>query len=129
MKRSSRLARSIIGAAARIVPRAQRSDWREEWLCELEVLEAERSPPATAAGLPGPIAFALGSLPHALWTRSEEWTMGGMLQDLRFATRVRHCDPDGRRPVKVPVIPNYKAVINLIPLVVALACVSILSAW
>ncbi|HUF76367.1 MAG TPA: ABC transporter permease, partial [Longimicrobiales bacterium] len=83
---SAGAARWLVRLAALAVPGDRREEWREEWLAELAALSsADRR---SVAGLPGPLGFAAGALPHALWTRAEGWTMDGLLQDLRFGTRV-----------------------------------------
>ena len=78
----------IVRLAAWLVPGDRRAEWREEWLGELEALERARSQQPTSEGLPSRIGFALGAIPHALWTMREEWTMEGLLQDLRFSARL-----------------------------------------
>ena len=83
---SSVPARIAVRAAGLLVPRGQRAEWSEEWLGELIALEEEHARGAT--GLPGLLAYALGAVPHALWMKTEGWTMDSMLQDLRFSTRV-----------------------------------------
>jgi predicted permease len=96
---SDRLARGIVRLAARVVPAERRAEWLEEWLAELEALERERArmagraPNTPGVAFPGRIAFALGALPHALWTVKEGWTMGGMLQDVRYSARVLRRSP------------------------------------
>ena len=85
------IARMILRLAALLVPRAIRSDWREEWAAEMDALEAwgEERP----AGMPGPITFAVGALPHAASTWGEGWTMDGILHDLRYSFRVLRRTP------------------------------------
>ncbi|MEQ9397759.1 MAG: ABC transporter permease [Longimicrobiales bacterium] len=80
-------ARLLLRAAALLVPRSGRRAWLEEWTAELAALERYRTD-GGGSGLPGPFRFATGALPHALWTRKEEWTMNGVGQDLRYALRV-----------------------------------------
>lgn len=83
-----RIARAVLRAAARLVPADRRSEWGEEWEAELEALVELRRKGRQAA-YPGPLRFALGAVPHALWMRKGEgWTMDGILHDLKFAGRV-----------------------------------------
>ncbi len=89
-----RLAGALIALASLIVPRGRRGEWRAEWRGELDSLDrAECGLPPPQGGLPGPLEFALGSFPHALWTMKEEWTMDGVLQDLKYATRILRRSP------------------------------------
>lgn len=80
------LAGLLIRLGSVLVPRSRRGDWLDEWRAEVAALEEARKRGAT--GLPGSIAFAAGSIPHALWMRTEGWTMESVLQDLRFSARV-----------------------------------------
>ncbi len=80
-----RLATWLVGAAAWLVPGDRRAEWREEWLAELGALARMGS---NGSGLPGPLGFAAGALPHALWMRMEGWTVDSLLQDIRFGVRV-----------------------------------------
>jgi len=93
-----RWAGGIIRLASFLVPGVDRRGWREEWGAELEALEQARAEPVdrTAEGegtsrqrlaLPTPVGFALGAVPHAIWTRWEGWTMDSLFQDVRFAFR------------------------------------------
>jgi len=104
------VARRLLRVVAWLVPRDARSDWIEEWEAELAMLDgshqdltdssgdtpvfASSSGAARSAGsgkpprLPGRLAFVLGAIPHAIWLRKEEWTMNGMLHDVRHAVRV-----------------------------------------
>lgn len=81
-----RLALLLVRIASVLVPRVRRGEWLEEWHAELETLEETRD--GGSGGLPTTIGFAAGSLPHAFWMRMEGWTMDGVLQDLRYSTRV-----------------------------------------
>lgn len=63
----------------------QREEWLEEWLAELGALE--RAHADGVEGLPGATSFALGAIPHAVWTRTEGWTMDQLFQDLKYALR------------------------------------------
>jgi predicted permease len=83
---TGRSARTFVWVASRLVPRDRREDWLEEWRGELAALEQARA--TGARGLPGSLAFAAGALPHAMWTRTEEWTMESVVQDLRYSARV-----------------------------------------
>ena len=87
-----RVASVLVRIASHLVPRDRRQDWLEEWRGELAALERARSD--GAVGLPSAVGFAAGALPHALWTRTEGWTMESVLQDLRYSARVL-----GRAPV------------------------------
>lgn len=55
-------------------------------MAELDALDAARMD--GVSGLPTVIGFAVGAVPHALWTKTEGWTMDSVLQDLRYSTRV-----------------------------------------
>jgi predicted permease len=100
----------VLRVIAFLVPRDSRAEWLEEWQAELAALDAaERrstngegdaagvmSPSdsmseddaGSTRGLPGRLAFVAGAVPHALWIRREEWTVNGLLQDVRYAVRV-----------------------------------------
>lgn len=81
-------ARRVVRFAALLVPRVQRRSWRAEWEAELEVLEHLGGEGGLRGEtLPSPLGFALGAIPHAIWTRWEGWTMDGMFQDLKYAFR------------------------------------------
>ncbi|MEZ4416401.1 MAG: ABC transporter permease [Gemmatimonadota bacterium] len=80
-------ARRLIRALSAFVPSHRRSEWLEEWLAELAVLERLSAAERRSAGLPGLAGFALGALPHALWTQREGWTMDSVRMDLRYALR------------------------------------------
>lgn len=98
-------ARVLIRIAGLLVPAGRRAEWREEWTAELEalvVLQNERNGDnrgpgregrTPAAAYPGLLGFALGAFPHAMWTRTERWTMDGITQDLRYAWRVLRRTP------------------------------------
>jgi putative ABC transport system permease protein len=77
---------AIVCAASVMVPRGRREEWLEEWRGELAALDGARG--AGAAGLPSTMGFAVGSLPHAVWMRTEGWTMDSLLQDLKYSSRV-----------------------------------------
>jgi len=101
--KSGGMARAVVRAAGLLVPRDRRGEWCEEWEAELEVLSGlrrgaaelragseEPSPgaaPPISGPYPGELRFALGAIPHAVWTRTEGWTMDGITLDLRFAWR------------------------------------------
>ena len=85
---SRRLSRAVARAASLLVPSERRAEWLEEWLAELEALEAARAEASSATTLPGRLAFAAGAIPHAFWTMTEGWTMDSVLHDLRYSVRV-----------------------------------------
>ncbi len=80
-------ARRLVWAISWLVPSGKRAAWREEWDGEIEALAALRRR-GRGGAYPSPLAFALGAVPHALWTIAEDWTMDSLMQDLRFAGRV-----------------------------------------
>ncbi len=94
---ASRPSRSVTGStaarilklASRFVPAADRRDWLEAWEAELWQLENKwpADPRSVDHRAPGPLALSLGAISHSLWER-KEWTLGVMLQDVRFALRV-----------------------------------------
>jgi predicted permease len=81
------IARFLLKLAALLVPADRREEWREEWLAELDALVALRDQ-GEAGAYPGVGSFVVGALPHALWIRTEGWTMESLAQDIRFATRL-----------------------------------------
>ena len=83
---SSKISYVLLRLASLLVPRDRRAEWLEEWRGELAALKSARA--AGVSGLPSTIGFAVGSLPHATWMRTEGWTMGDVLQDLRYSARV-----------------------------------------
>lgn len=88
-------ARWIVRIAAALVPRGDRATWRAEWMAELDALEMARSAAEerercegeARIRLPSRLSFALGAVPHAMWTRWEGWMMDGLIQDVRYAIR------------------------------------------
>lgn len=86
MKRSPTLAHGFLRILAALVPADRRREWREEWEAELEALVEVRSS-GRAEAHPGIVSFVVGALPHALWIRTEGWTMESVVQDLRYAAR------------------------------------------
>ena len=66
-------------------------EWLAEWHAEVAWHLADGAPrqrqPWRRDGWPLAGARALGALPHATWTRKEEWTLDMLLQDLRYAAR------------------------------------------
>jgi predicted permease len=78
----------LVRAASLLVPRADRAEWTEEWLAELEALRAARAAGVRRGDLPEPILFTLGAIPHASLMRAQEWTVDSMIQDLRYAARL-----------------------------------------
>ncbi len=86
----SRVSFLLIRVASLLVPRDRRGEWLEEWRGELAALKQDRADGVSS--LPSTIGFAVGSLPHALWMRTEGWTMEtmkmtGLWNDARFALR------------------------------------------
>lgn len=69
-----------------LVPSTRRGEWVEEWLGEVDALAEAHL--RGAEGLPGLVGFALGAVPHAVWMRTEGWTMDSIGHDIRFATRM-----------------------------------------
>ncbi len=78
-------ARTLVRVMSFFVPSDRRAEWLEEWRGELVALQDARA--AGVFGLPSTIEFAVGALPHALWMRTEGWTMDSVLQDLKYAFR------------------------------------------
>jgi len=82
-----RVARTLVAAAARLVPPGRREAWREEWESELwhhlngqgDEDEGRRSVSA--------LLRSLGAFPHAVWIMGEEWNVDSLMQDVRFAFR------------------------------------------
>lgn len=71
---------------SRIVPADRRREWLEEWEGELHALAGLHASRSRNA-YPGTASFIAGALPHALWMRTEGWTVDSILQDLHFAVR------------------------------------------
>lgn len=92
MIRRRRGARTALRLVSVLVPGSRRREWLEEWEAELDSLEAlhQRGPGGAYPSVP---AFVAGALPHALWMRTEGWTMESVLQDLGFAARVLRRSP------------------------------------
>jgi predicted permease len=86
-------ARTLLWLVALLVPRGVRAEWHEEWKAELEALVRIRREASSPEGLPGPVRFAMGAIPHAVWTRTEGWTMESLVQDLRFGARMFRRSP------------------------------------
>ncbi|MDX1647098.1 MAG: ABC transporter permease [Longimicrobiales bacterium] len=82
----ARWARLLIRLASALVPRARREEWMDEWRGELAALHAERR--KGSRGLPTPLGFAVGALPHAIWMRMDGWAIDGLVQDIRYSTRL-----------------------------------------
>ncbi len=74
---SSKVSFALVRVASLLVPRDRRAEWLEEWRGEFAALKKDRV--AGVPGLPSSIAFAVGSLPHAMWMRTEGWTMDSVL--------------------------------------------------
>lgn len=84
--RTPRGARFLLGLASLVVPGHRRGEWMEEWRAELDALMDASA--RGVGGLPSPVGFAAGAFPHALWMRTEGWTMESLLQDVRYSLRV-----------------------------------------
>jgi putative ABC transport system permease protein len=82
-----RWARLFLRILAPFVPGHRRAEWLEEWEGELDAL-ADLRGEGRGEDYPGWVSFVAGALPHAVWTRTEEWSMDGVLQDLRYAVRM-----------------------------------------
>ncbi len=80
------LVRALLALAGLLTPAARRQEWREEWAAELDALEAARA--SGTKGLPTRLGFVAGAFPHALWMRTEGWTMDSVLHDVRYAGRL-----------------------------------------
>ncbi|MGD2121980.1 MAG: ABC transporter permease [Gemmatimonadota bacterium] len=89
----NRFARIWLRIASILVPRRRRKDWAEEWLGELATLESIRAHALDRSSYPRPLTFVAGSIPHALMTMKEEWTMGNVLNHFRFAGRILRRSP------------------------------------
>ena len=85
------LAGLCLRAASLLVPRYRRDEWLEEWRSELAALEEART--RARPGLPSPLAFALGSLPHAFWIRMNRFSPDSIAQDLKYAARLLRRSP------------------------------------
>lgn len=81
----ARLAGVLVDVAGLFVPAGRRGEWLEEWRGELAALCHARA--AGVSGLPTVVGFAAGALAHAMWMRTEGWTMDGILQDVRYGAR------------------------------------------
>jgi putative ABC transport system permease protein len=69
-----------------IVPRERRDEWKREWDAELWHFLAGHDSGKTRAAFP--LAWrTIGSLPHALWIRRNDWRTEMIAQDLLFAVR------------------------------------------
>ena len=77
-----RLASWIIGLASWIVPADQRSEWRREWLAELQ--SRAQTPGGSALAS---MRFAFGAPRHALWLRRDAWRPALLAADVRFGFR------------------------------------------
>ena len=76
---------SLIRLLAAIVPRGtpRRSGW-PSGARRFDGTSPTAAPPPVEARL---MARCAGALPHAIWTRKEEWTLDMLLHDLRYAVR------------------------------------------
>jgi predicted permease len=88
---SALFSRILLEAGAALVPSDRRAEWLEEWRAELGALQSARA--AGVSGLPSPVEYVAGAVPHAMWMRTEGWTMDSVLQDLRYAGRVLKRSP------------------------------------
>ncbi|MGW8268118.1 MAG: ABC transporter permease, partial [Longimicrobiales bacterium] len=86
-RKPSRWSLFYLWACGLLVPRYRRREWVEEWAGELEALSDARAR-GRKDTYPGTMGFLAGALPHALWTRREEWTMDGLVQDVRYGLRM-----------------------------------------
>jgi putative ABC transport system permease protein len=75
-----RLASWIVRLSASLVPGNARSEWRREWLAELEARRRD------GAGTT-PAVFALGAPRHAVSLRLSGWRADQIVADLRFGVR------------------------------------------
>ncbi|NKB89431.1 MAG: FtsX-like permease family protein [Acidobacteria bacterium] len=73
----------ILALAARLVPTAQRREWRRQWEAEL----AYRHRHSEASPGPSPLRWSLGALRHAAWLRARELRAGANLYDLGHAVK------------------------------------------
>ncbi len=78
------LARAVLRGASLVVPRWRRASWLEEWRSELHALGSVAQ---AAQGMPSPLRFVLGSIPHAAWLRVDGWQTHDISTDLRLALR------------------------------------------
>jgi len=82
----SALCRAWLELVSVVVPAARRAEWLAEWRAEVHWHLADRG----NANLESTLQLmgrCAGALPHAIWTRKEEWTVDMLLQDLRYAAR------------------------------------------
>lgn len=70
------LARAIVRLSAWLVPQDARSDWRAEWLAEIQARAAS-----------GVLWIACGAPLHALWLQKEQWRPEMVSADVRFGWR------------------------------------------
>ena len=75
--------RLLLEFAARLVPRAERAGWLEEWNAELWQIRHGAGAGRSRRTFP----HVLGAVPHAITTRLESIRMSFSLQDLRYAIR------------------------------------------
>ena len=69
-----------------VVPAARRAEWLAEWHAEVHWYLADQRHPAGRRRVELTLR-CLGALPHAVWTRKEEWSLDMLLHDLRYAAR------------------------------------------
>jgi putative ABC transport system permease protein len=85
------LERGLIRAASALVPRAEREDWRREWLAEIDAeLAAGRHWPRRRRTAPA--LRCLGAFLDAAWLRLR-FLQHGLWMDVRFGARALRRDP------------------------------------
>ncbi len=87
-RRSLTVANLVVRLAAPLVPRAQRDDWRAEWLAELSAHADSAAHASTGdAGARSLIAHALGAPIDGLWMRQRAVVDAAWIDDLRHGSR------------------------------------------
>jgi putative ABC transport system permease protein len=84
-----RIALRLVALAAAVAPAGCRADFRHEWTAEIVWSEREMARRRSAG--PRGVAVArraLGAFVHALWLRTEQWSLEMLWQDLRHAVRL-----------------------------------------
>ena len=85
---SHTIGQALLAIASRFVPGDRRAEWLEEWRGELDTLRSlQREGASGSDGVPGTVEFALGAFPHALWMRTEGWSVEFVLQSVRYSAR------------------------------------------
>jgi putative ABC transport system permease protein len=91
--RAERACRSLIRMASFLIPHDRRAAWREEWEAEVwHHLRGRRNTPGPASGV-AMVVRCLGAFPHAMWLRTERWSVHALITSLRLATRTLGRDP------------------------------------